>query len=73
MLSGLFFVPKRKTVEKPSPWGSVKCQTARQLSEYEIAEICAARVTVCRMGWIDGTEPCPTNEELEAAWKQWKA
>lgn len=38
---------------RPMPWGAGSIQTARQLTEYEIAEVIAARVACCSTGYIE--------------------
>jgi lambda family phage portal protein len=37
---------------RPAPWGASVIPKSRQLDGYEIAEVTAARVSACKMGWF---------------------
>ncbi len=62
---------------RPAPWGVGNISNSRQLSKYEEAEVIAARVSACKMGWFysdinpeggnSGQDyPDPTQKTMEA-------
>ena len=63
---------------RPAPWGVSNISNSRHLAKYEEAEVIAARVSACKMGWFysdinpDGGStsaqdyPDPTQKSMEA-------
>jgi lambda family phage portal protein len=37
---------------RPAPWGCAVIPKSRHLDQYELAEVVAARVSACKMGWL---------------------
>lgn len=58
---------------RPAPWVCATIPKARQLDQYELAEVCAARAGACKTGWLysdvhpeggfAGTEQVPDPQE----------
>lgn len=62
---------------RPAPWGVSVIPNSRQLNKYEEAEVIAARVAACKMGWLysdtqpeggySGEMPDPRQSRIQAA------